>query len=205
MAGGFTYSNMVALLKVILPLLALGLLATMFLVPRTINLESAIPFADVELETRLRDQQVTAPSFSSQTGRGHLVAVTAAKANPDPEEPARIVAEDLDTRITLTNGQLITVLAEHGEMDGAFQDLLLEDGVQITTSSGLKLDTDSLIMSLDEVRAETGGPVSATLGIGQLDAGRMAIRPAGESDDIYLFFTKGVRLLYTPQTTTKDP
>lgn len=196
---------MVALLKVILPLLALVLLATMFLVPRTIDLESAIPFADVELETRLRDQQVTAPSFSSQTGRGHLVAVTAAKAHPDPEEPSRIVAEDLDTRITLTSGQLITVLAEHGEMDGAFQDLLLEDGVHITTSSGLKLDTDSLIMSLDQVRAETGGPVSATLGIGQLDAGRMAIRPAGESDDIYLFFTKGVRLLYTPQTTTKDP
>ena len=194
---------MVAWLKVILPLLALAILATLFLVPKDVDLDSAIPFADVELEQRLRDQQITQPSFSAQTPQGHTVSVTASMAHPDAETPSRTVAENISAKIAMTNGQSITIEAANGEMDADFKEVVLDDGVSVQTTSGLSVDTVTMTVSLDELRAETGGTVTATTDFGRLEAGRMALRPAGDGDDIYLFFTKGVRLLYTPKKTTR--
>ncbi len=205
MSDGLTYSNVVTFLKVALPLIALAILATLFLVPRDVDLESAIPFAKVELEKRLRDQQITEPSFSALTPKGHVVSVTASTAHPDAEDASRTIADDLSARITNETGDFITITAQHGEMDATFKELELNDGVRITASAGMQLETDSLSMSVSEVRAESGGPVVAQTGIGNLTAGRMAIRPADETNDVYLFFTNGVRLLYTPQETSKDP
>lgn len=204
MSGGLTYSNVVAFLKVVLPLIALVLLATLFLVPRNVDVENAIPFAKVELEKRLRDQQVTEPSFSTQTTAGHRVSVTASRAHPDADDPTRTIADDLNAKISMTNGTAISITSQHGEMDATFEELVLDKGVQITTTTGLVLDTETLSMSVKEIRAESGGDVVATLGFGELQAGRMAIRPEGDTDDIYLFFTNGVRLIYTPQAITKD-
>jgi len=203
-AGGLTYSNVVAFLKVVLPLIALIILATLFLVPRDVDLESAIPFADIELEKRLRDQQITAPSFSAQTPQGHIIAVTATTAHPDADDSSRTIANDLNAKISMSNGNNISIIATHGEMDATFKELVLDKGVTISTSNGFELETGTMVMSVQEVRAESGGDVVATTGIGRLESGRMAIRPAGEADDVYLFFTNGVRLLYTPTVTTKD-
>ncbi|TCK99938.1 lipopolysaccharide export system protein LptC [Shimia isoporae] len=204
MASGNTYSQVVAFLKVVLPLIALGILATLFLVPREVDLEAAIPFAEVELEKRLRDQQVTAASFSTKTSSGHLVAVTASTAHPDFEDPTRTVATDLKARIDLANGQTINVVSDDGEMDSTFKEVVLTNNVQFVTSSGITMDTHEMTMSIDEVRAESSGEVVAYTQFGRLNAGRMAVRPAGNDDDIYLFFTNGVRLIYTPQKTTGD-
>lgn len=205
MAGGLTYSNVVTFLKVILPLLALAMLATLFLVPRDVDLESAIPFAKVELEKRLRDQQITAPSFSAQTPQGHIVAVTASTAHPDADDPTRTIADDLNARITSLDGDTISIVAQHGEMDSTFKELQLNKGVRITAGAGMQLETETLIMSIEDVRAESEGEVVASTDFGRLAAGRMAIRPSGESDDVYLFFTNGVRLIYTPKEISKDP
>ncbi len=43
------YSRMVALLKVSLPLIALGILSTLFLVSRAVDPPMTIPFADSEV------------------------------------------------------------------------------------------------------------------------------------------------------------
>ena len=60
-----------------------------------------------------------------------------------------------------------------------------------------------MIFGLEEVRAESGGDIAADTPMGTLTAGRMALRPADNSDDIYLFFTKGVKLIYTPTHATR--
>ena len=55
------YSRMVTFLKVLLPLAALALLSTLFLISRGINTKATIPFAAHEIEERMRGQQITAP------------------------------------------------------------------------------------------------------------------------------------------------
>lgn len=76
------YSRVVSYLKVALPLAALALLSTLFLISRTINTDPSIPFADFELENRLRGQQVTAPFFTGTTATGQEITIAATKALP---------------------------------------------------------------------------------------------------------------------------
>ena len=64
------HSRLVAILKVTLPLLALVILSTLFLISRKINPEDAIPYADVDIEDRLRDPKMTGASLSGMTPDG---------------------------------------------------------------------------------------------------------------------------------------
>ena len=54
-AAGIAYSRFVALAKVVLPLAALRLFATLFLIARQIDPDAAIPFAEVDVEQFARD------------------------------------------------------------------------------------------------------------------------------------------------------
>jgi lipopolysaccharide export system protein LptC len=198
-ARRLTYSNLVAGLKVLLPLTALGILSTLFLISKKVDFESAIPFADVELEKRLRDRQITAPYISGQTNDGHDITLTLATAHPDIDDPSRIIAEQVGALISTTGGTEITVRANAGEMSSAFNEVELDGDVEIVTSAGYIITTDTMLFGLEDARAETAGHVIAESALGTLEAGRMALRPSGENNEIYLFFTKGVRLVYTPQ------
>ena len=198
MRSRLTYSNLVTSLKVLLPLAALGILSTLFLVSKDVDLESAIPFADVELEQRLRDRQLTEPYFTGVTNQGHHVTFTSETAHPDINEPTRIVAEQVGALIATDGGTEIILRAEAGEMDNAFQEVELVGDVEIMTTAGYLVQTEQMLIGLEDARAETAGEVTAEGALGTMHAGRMAIRSSGENADIYLFFTKGVRVVYTP-------
>ncbi|WP_299422586.1 LPS export ABC transporter periplasmic protein LptC [uncultured Shimia sp.] len=203
MVRRLTYSNLVAWLKVLLPLTALGILSTLFLISHEVDLESAIPFADVELEKRLRDRQITAPYISGKTNDGHHITLTSATAHPDIDDPSRIIADQVGALISTTEGTEITVRAEAGEMSSTFNEVELAGEVEVVTSAGYTITTDSMLFGLEDARAETAGSITAESALGTLEAGRMALRPSGENNEIYLFFTKGVRLVYTPQNETR--
>ncbi|PSL18033.1 LPS export ABC transporter periplasmic protein LptC [Shimia abyssi] len=182
-----------------LPLAALALLSTLFLVPRNIDTDASIPFAEVELEQRLRTQQITAPYFSGQTEQGHMVAVTSETARPDPDDPKTTIAENVFARIDTTAGQTYTATSDIGLADSQYQEVTLEGDVVMTTSSSYTITTEEMIISLREIRAESGAEIFAEGPLGTLNAGRMALRPADTTDDIYLFFTNGVKLIYNPK------
>ena len=59
MAAPNTYSTVVSWAKIILPLVALGLLSTLFLFSRTPDPNRAIPFAAVDVEELAREQPAT--------------------------------------------------------------------------------------------------------------------------------------------------
>ena len=58
---GDRHSRVVSWLKVLFPLIALALLSTLFLLSRAIEPQAVIPFADNEVQERLRDQHITGP------------------------------------------------------------------------------------------------------------------------------------------------
>ena len=75
------HSRLVGVLKVLLPLLALAILSTLFLVSRKINPEDAIPYADVDIEDRLRDPKMTGAALSNPLRSiAALVSVAASTA-----------------------------------------------------------------------------------------------------------------------------
>lgn len=197
--SGNAYSRFVAWAKVVLPLGALALLATLFLIARQIDPDAAIPFADVDVEQFAREARIGAPRFSGVTGDGTVVSMSADVARPDPSEPGRIAAEGLDAAFELPDGSRISAVASGGVVDGPAQRMELTGGVEIASSTGYKVLSDRLDASLGETALRSPGPVTAEGPPGRIEAGSMEVTQDPEVKGSYvLVFKDGVRLVYQP-------
>lgn len=192
------YPRVIAWLRILLPLTALGLLSTLFLLSRSIDPTQSIPFSQGEIEQRIRDQRVTAPNFAGATPGGDLISVTASTATPDPETPRRLMADDLSARIDLQSGALIEFNADTGIVDMGAQRVELIGGAVIVTSTGYRITTDALSAGLQSLDAETTGPVQGSGPPGTFSAGRMQLASDKATGQAQLLFTNGVKLLYDP-------
>lgn len=197
---GITYSRIVAFLKVLLPLGALGLLSTLFLLSRNFGGEvsSTIPFAKQDLEQRAREQQITAPFFSGRTSDGHLVSFTAETARPDLTDPKKSSATKMDARIDLTDGSHMTLSADEAHVDNHTHLATLSGGVTIISSTGYTIMMDELTTSMREIAAQSKGKVYGQGPAGTFEAGLMTIEPSKDTDEATIFFTNGVKLIYSP-------
>ncbi|QBF34069.1 LPS export ABC transporter periplasmic protein LptC [Thalassococcus sp. S3] len=192
------YSRIVAIFKVVLPLAALAILSTLFLLSRGADEDAIIPFSEADIENRLRDQQITAPFFSGVTPNGEEVMVTAERARPGVggSLPG---AENLSGRIRLSNGADITLTATEGTIDPAEDRVTFDGAVRIVTSTGFEITTDTLHSALDKIDAATPGPVFGTGPMGRFDAGQMRITAKSETENVHLLFQNGVKLIYDPK------
>lgn len=197
--GGLTYSRAVAFLKVVLPLAALALLSTLFLFARNVEPTSLIPFARIDIEERAREQQITAPYIAGKNNRGDLIALTASTAKPDQENIARTYVKKLDARIDLIGGARVTFSSATGMVDNEAQMVDLSGGVLILTSTGYSIKTEALTSSLSELSARAEGTITANGPPGEFTAGAMQLASDPVTGEAYLFFTNGVRLVYTPE------
>lgn len=194
-----TYSRIVAGMKILLPLAALGLLSTLFLISRTIDPSKSVPLAPIDLEQRAQELGVTNPSFAGVTAKGDEIAISAEKARPERGRPERISADRIAGEMRLSGGTVFTLRAGEARLDQKAMTAALLDGVHITTSNGYVIETDRLDARLDVLHAQSAGAVTATGPIGTLDAGRMLLRNKAETGTAELLFTEGVVLVYLPQ------
>lgn len=200
MAAAFDnlHSRLVFWLKIILPLLALGVLSTLFLFSRQLEVESMLPYAEVDLQEMAREQRLSGAEFTSMTRDGAALRVSARTARPGAEGGAS--AEGLVAAYDTAEGLHVELVAAEGVLDQAAGLLRLGGGVTIVTSSGFTMTTAGLVSRLDQTKMVTDGAVSGKAPFGTIDAGGMEVDgtdPAG-SDNV-LVFNKGVRLLYDPR------
>lgn len=194
-----SYSRWVSWLKVLLPLTALALLSTLFLLSRAIDPETVIPFADKEIQDRMRDQQVTGPFFSGTTADGDLISFTAETLKTPDGQTGSNQAEDVKVELNILDGAKITVMADMSEFDIANDLAELTGDVVITTSTQYRIISDKLSSRLSAVNLQSPGPVEATGPPGNLSAGRMMMTSTTEGKPAQLIFTNGVKLIYTPK------
>lgn len=192
------YTRVITWLKILLPLLALALLSTLFLLSRERDPATRIPFSDRAIVDRAERQQVTEPFFSGTTSDGALLSIAADAARPDAENADRAIAEDVRARILLTDGGEILLRAAGATLDQSDASAMLRDDVQIQSSTGYDIRTSALRAALDRIDVESLAPVTATGPAGRLTAGRMKITSQGGTDDVQLHFTDGVKLVYDP-------
>ncbi|WP_299548100.1 hypothetical protein [uncultured Tateyamaria sp.] len=191
------YSKLVAWLKVLLPLTALGLLSTLFLLSRNIDPIASVPFAETEVQERLRGQQVTAPFYSGTSSSGDRISVSAGTmATADDQNNA---ATDLAAHIDLSSGTRVVLFSDSGEFDLAGGASSLAGNVVITTSTGYKLNSDELLTDFDRMSVRSPGPVTGTGLSGTLEAGEMRLEKTDGGENAHLVFTKGVKLIYRPE------
>jgi lipopolysaccharide export system protein LptC len=194
------HSTIVAWLKIALPLLALAILSTLFLVSRTIDPSDAIPYAQVDIEDRIREPRLTAPRWAGVTDDGSAMTVAADEARPGQAGNAPTAAE---LRITLESpdGGRADLLAARGNLDTAANVVTVSGGVVITTGTGYRIETEEMSAELDQTALTSPGAVTAIGPPGQISAGGMAITQDPSDPKAYLLvFNKGVKLLYQPQS-----
>jgi len=187
------HSTYVAFAKTILPLLALGLLSTLFLFARAPGLDDAqIPYADIAVLAQ--EQRVSAPSLSGVADDGSIIEMTAQSAQP---EAGGLRISEIRATITAPGDAVVTIRAGEGAVDNATGIARLSGLARIETSNGFAIETAALTADLGTGRLETEGPLEAQAPFGELTAGRMVIEtPRGGGRQ--LDFKDGVRLLYRP-------
>ncbi|UXX81987.1 LPS export ABC transporter periplasmic protein LptC [Roseovarius pelagicus] len=197
-AGDNIHSVVVAWMKIILPLVALGLLSTVFLFSRKVDLDQVIPFSQIDLTQRAHDQGVTNPSFAGVATGGEQVSFKADKVRPDRTKEGLLLAEEVRAELRLNGGAVVNITSDFGESDQIEYSALLDGNVHVTTTTGYDIRTDRINAQFDTLRAETPGPVNGTGPPGTLEAGRMLLTSEEEDGTAHLLFTDGVKLVYIP-------
>jgi lipopolysaccharide export system protein LptC len=197
------YSRLIAWLKVLLPLTALALLSTLFLLSRSVDPTTTIPFADTEVRERLRTQQITGPVFAGTTDAGDQISVSASVVRPGLTSSERPEADDLTAQINLSEGGQINLTAKSGELDTKGEIVIFRGSVVIENSEGYVIRTQQLRSSLSRIEADTLSSVSATSPLGDLQAGKMQLRSDPDSQSVQMVFTNGVKLIYRPKQTDR--
>ena len=189
------YSRVIAWLKILLPLVALAMLSTLFLLSRSREPLQDTPFADA-LKSGTTEEKVTAPYFAGTTERGDMLTMTARTARP--QKGGAIIADQLEARMRLSDGSEILLDAAEAQVLDRDHQARLSGGVRIESSQGYVLTTEGLVSSFDEISAESLGPVKGEGPLGQFEAGHLRIAPAGEDGEVQLLFSDGVKLVYQP-------
>ncbi|NPD14165.1 LPS export ABC transporter periplasmic protein LptC [Xinfangfangia sp. D13-10-4-6] len=209
------HSRLVGWLKVALPLSALALLSTMFLLADRIDTDAAIHYAQVDVEDLARDPRMTTPTYAGTTSDGAAITMTATAARPATGTRSA-GASDVTVRLDMPGGGSTDIRAKEAVLDTAASQLRLTGGVGIDTSSGYHIVTDVLTAALDRSGAKSEAPVNATGPQVTLTAnsfslqrqdkatGEQDAQPKVESADTnavtpyLLVFSGAVKLVYEP-------
>lgn len=195
------YSRLVSWLKVLLPMIALGLLSTLFLLSRNIDPVAQIPFAETELRDRLRSEQITGPFYTGVTRGGDQMALTAERLVTDGADENTNLAENLTGQFDLLSGTRVNLWAREGRFDIRNARSELTGDVKIETSTGFTLRSQNLIASLDVLDVHSPGPVQSDGPFGTLDAGSMSMTAPAPGEPTQLIFKNGVKLIYEPRNS----
>ncbi len=200
-----TYSRFIAWLKVLLPVLALALLSTMFLISRSIDPNRALTYAEIDIEELASTQRITGPQFSGVTRDGAAISFSAGSAELDADNPEIYIATELQAQIATPDGSVVDILSGLARVDGEKNELDLYDGVSLTTSTSYSIQTDGLRASMDTTWIESTGPIIAQGPIGEFSAGHMTMtRQDGDSGIYLLVFNEGVKMVYTPKNNKDE-
>ncbi|UWR26448.1 LPS export ABC transporter periplasmic protein LptC [Sulfitobacter sp. S223] len=189
---------MVALLKVAFPLAALALLSTLFLLSRALDTDTPIPFADVEIQERLRDQQITGPFFSGATTGGDQMSFSAEKLVTLPGRVGGNRAENVLATLEAVDGATFKLQADVAELDIGANTAVLNGDVIMDTSTGYHINTARLTAMISDLDVATDGEVLASGPLGELTAGKMRVFKPNPTDSTQMLFSDGVKLVYTP-------
>lgn len=204
-------TRLVAWAKVLLPLGALGLLSTLFLLarapdgPRAVSDE--IPFA--RIEEIAREARIDQPRLAGLTADGTAVVLEAHRLLPLPGQPdgfsAAVPRLEIRSPEDVRGGLEATLEADTGEVLGPTRTLRLLGGV---TLEGASPAAGPFSARLGDVTADLRNGTFAGLGgveaetrLGSLHADAMRVeqgRAEGAGAGVRMVFNGAVRLVYLP-------
>jgi len=194
------HSKLVFWAKVLLPIAAIWILSTLFLVSHTVRPEDAIPYADVDIATLVKEPRLTAPVFASMTADGAALSLKASEAKVGSAGTnASSQITNLVGLLETPDGAQTHLTANEADLDQGGQQALLSGGVIISNSTGYRINSQAIRVALDKTSVDSPGAVVAEGPVGTITAGSMHLGLAGSPGSGYvLLFKGGVTLIYLP-------
>lgn len=206
MPDGGRHTRIVRWLKVALPLSALALLSTLFLVSNRIGGDIDLPYSQVEIEDRLNEPRMTRPSYSGVTADGASLTLTAEEARPASGSQDQASALRVKGTLQGASGSTVTLQSDAVTIDTQARRADLTGAVQIATSEGFLIQTEGLTAALDISHLESTAPVTAEGPPGRITADHMELSDSDTDGKAHVLrFTGQVKLVYLPQSRTPDP
>lgn len=198
MARDNLYSKAVVWVKITLPLIALALLSSLFLLSGAPDPDAALPYAEVDVDQIAREQRVSEPRFAGLLDEGREIVLTADAVVADATQTDRIRAQHIEGRMELSETDALTIAAALGDIDMAAQRATFTAGVTLHSTLGYQLTSEQMVMALDVVNLHAPTPVHVT-GPG-LDVVADTMELSGPDGETILRFNGSVRVLYEPQS-----
>jgi lipopolysaccharide export system protein LptC len=195
------HSRIVGVLKVGLPLVALGMLASIFLV-QTDRFGGDLSFSRGDIDALGKGLRITNPTFTGTTQGQDRFRFTAALVEPDAAPPERAKITTLAGEVALNNGPVVELEADSGDLHIPTERLDVAGNVRIRTSEGYRMAAEQATLDLRAGSLIAGNAVETTGPLGRIDSGSLTIQPAAASGEARRFsFGNGVRLVYDPPDT----
>ena len=197
--NGNTYSRVVWTLKIALPVIAILMLSSIFILSRGVSTNTAIPFAEKELEERIRDQQVSNPFYTGKNEAGDDVRVAAEVMTRDPAQDDIAHLDVMNVKLTTPNDTKIYLSSNAGSFFRNEQKLYLEGDVFVETSDGYTMKATTAWVYDRGVHIVATGPIHGTGPATVLKAGHMEIKRQNKGGPMQIYFTQGVDIVYDPK------
>jgi len=193
------YSRIVFWLKVSLPLLALGLLSAMFLISNAGPQTTKIPFSEKDLSEKTAEQRITEPVFTGKTEFGDLLRLAADYARPDPAHEASVLVTQMNADLTTPRESKVAFQSASGSFNGTDSSFEMNGDVVITSTTGYSLTATRVTGSFTNFTMVAHGPIEGEGPEGSLSAGQLELQGARDGENLRIWFTKGVKLVYDPR------
>ena len=196
-----TYSRFVAGLKIILPLVAIGILASLFLVSKKPTSGAGPNGSDGSDSQGHYKPGISNPSLSGVTENGTHYTLNAGLAQPIDGNPESILLTEIAGFVTSAEGLQVEFFASAGSIEGAESKAVLKSGVRLITSDGYQIETDQIEADFSDVSLVTSGQIVAEGPMGQITAGQMLLQQqsqTGSGTSYELIFKNGVKVVYSP-------
>ena len=195
--GDHAYTRFIRGLKVTLPLVALVLLSTMFMLSRKIDPLAAVALSDRAFRDKIDRSQLSTPKYDGNTHSGKNMTIIAQSARPDPKIEGKTYGQIVNAVIDMDNGEVMTIDADTAVINEVQDLAVLSGNVHIITSDGYDMKTSQLTSLISKIEGESAGPVAGFGPPGTLTAGKMYMNTDDETNSVHLLFTQGVHLVYT--------
>lgn len=199
MAGLLDRSRIIGMLRLALPLTALGLLSMVFLLASPVDPTRALATAEIDVADRARDPRLSQARFAGVTDDGAAIRIEAGAARSDPGAALRFAVEGFELSLDGAAGEQLTARSDTGRLDRTLGTFDMSGNLTVTAGPDQRLTAARLNGQLDRTRIEATGPVTGQAIGGEVTAGHLTITADQAAPGSYrLVFQQGVRFIYHP-------
>lgn len=199
-----SYSRAIKWAKLIMPVIAVLLLASVFIFGKEDALRSGTISIDADTINLTTDQKITNPQFSGLTNLGDSFILKAIEAMPDSPSPEKIDLIVPSLEFDALQGVGFKISSKNGSVNFIKQSAELNGNVYIDMTNGYKAISEKIQLNLKLGNLIAPNSVEASGPYGKIIAGSMELFKDFDNKTSQvsgnLNFSDGVTLIYLPST-----